>query len=58
MRFQNVQLTGLFAVGDQILAEIAEGPRLADGKFGGPPTMNHPVTFQVNGTFAPAPPDR
>src|SRR5271163_32776 len=35
--FQNVQLTGLVAIGDEVLAEVVQRPYLADGKFGGPP---------------------
>ena len=34
VRFQNMQLTGLVAVSDQILAEVAQRPDLADRKLG------------------------
>ena len=33
VRFQDVQLAGLVAVGDQILAEVLQRPDLADGEF-------------------------
>ena len=56
MRVQDVQLTVLVAVGHQILAEIVQRPDLTDRKFRRQPTMNQPVTFQVNGTNTAPPP--
>jgi hypothetical protein len=34
VRFENMQLTGLIAIGDQILAEVPKGPDLAYRKLG------------------------
>ncbi|ORW71534.1 hypothetical protein AWC22_01450 [Mycobacterium riyadhense] len=36
VRFQDVQLTGLVPVGDQVLAEVVQRPHLTDGKLGRP----------------------
>jgi len=55
VRFEYMQLTALVALGHQLLAEVLKRSDFADRKLGGHPTMNHPVTFQVNGTFTPAP---
>jgi len=35
--FQNMQVTGLVAIGDQVFAEVVQRPDLADGEFGRPP---------------------
>jgi hypothetical protein len=34
VRFQNMQLTRLVTVSDQVLTEVAEGPDLADRELG------------------------
>ena len=51
VRFQNMQLTGLATVGDQIFAEVLQGPHLADGKFGGPPDHEPPGDLPGEGNF-------
>ena len=55
VRLQQMQVAGLVAVGDQVLAEILQRrarrrPRTPADQ----PIMNQPVTFQVNGTFTQA----
>jgi hypothetical protein len=42
MRFQDMQLPGLVAVGDQVLAEVLQGSDLANGKLGRPPDHEPP----------------
>jgi hypothetical protein len=42
VRFQDVQLALLVAVGHQILAEILQRPHLANGEFGRPPDHEPP----------------
>ena len=37
VRFEHVQLAGLVAIGDEILAEVVQRPDLADREFGRPP---------------------
>jgi hypothetical protein len=34
VRFEHMQLAGLVAIGDQVLAEVPQCPHLADGKLG------------------------
>jgi len=42
VRFENVQLTRLVAVGDQVLAEVPKRPDLAGRKLGRPPHHEPP----------------
>ncbi len=51
---QDVQFTRFVAVGDQVVAEVPSGRTSPAGNSADQPTMNQPVTFQVNGTFKPS----